>query len=131
MCCESFSKNSPLFLTLSAILGRLIVTTPTEPVSGFEPKRPPPLYSSSRLSILNLQHIERASSGDMSEFIKFEKYGIPYFAVISHNPLSFSLFQSKSFVILYVGIGNVKTLPEASPSIITSKNALFNKSISG
>ena len=126
----NLDKNSPLVSEFAAIFGRLIVTTPTEPVRGFEPNNPPPLYSSSLLSILNLQHIERASSGDMSELMKFEKYGMPYFAAISHKPSIFLLSQSKSFVMLYVGIGNVNTLPELSPFIITSKNALFSMSIS-
>ena len=130
-----FSSRSfrNLFLSPLAIyanLGRFIVTTPMEPVKGFEPKSPPPLYSSCLLSILKRQHIERASSGFISEFIKLEKYGIPYLALISHKPLILGLSQSKSLVMLYVGIGNVKTLPSASPSIITSKNALFIISIS-
>ena len=126
----SLAINSPFVSVFAAILGRLIVTTPTDPVKGLDPKSPPPLYSSSLLSILNLQHIERASSGDMSELMKFEKYGIPYFAAISQRPSIFLLSQSKSFVILYVGIGKVNTLPELSPFIITSKNALFSMSIS-
>lgn len=64
------------------------------------PNRPPPLLRSSLLSNRNLQHIERASSGFISEFIKFEKYGIPYFPVISHNKSSAGLSQLKSLVIL-------------------------------
>ena len=38
--------------------------------------------------------------------------------------------QSKSFVRLYVGIGKVNTLPLASPSYMTSRNARLKRSIS-
>jgi len=44
-----------------------------DPVKGFAPNSPPPLFNSSRLSNRSRQHIERASSGDMSELTKFEK----------------------------------------------------------
>ena len=53
--------------------GRLMVTTPMEPVSGLAPNSPPPRLSSSRLSSRRRQHMERASSGDMSELTKLEK----------------------------------------------------------
>ena len=77
-----------------------IVTTPMEPVSGLEPNNPPPLFSRDLLSILSLQHIDLASSGFISEFIKLEKYGIPYLAVMSHSPSIFLSSQLKSFVML-------------------------------
>ena len=63
--------------------------------------------------------------------MKFWKYGRPYFAVISNRRSAFGESQSKSFVMLYVGIGKVKTLPSASPSAITSMNARLIMSISG
>jgi len=53
--------------------GILTVTTPTDPVKGAEPKSPPPLRRSSRLSILNLQHMLLASSGFISEWMKLAK----------------------------------------------------------
>ena len=52
--------------------------------------------------------------------MKFWKYGRPYLAVISNISWAFGESQSKSFVMLYVGIGKVKTRPSASPSVITS-----------
>ena len=57
--------------------GMLIVTTPIEPVSGFAPNSPPPRRCSARTSSRNRQHIDRASSGDMSELTKFAKYADP------------------------------------------------------
>ena len=51
------------------------------------------------------------------------KYGTPYLAVISQIGSSPSFFQSKSFVMLYVGIGKVNGLPFASPPCIISANA--------
>ena len=53
--------------------GRLIVTTPTDPVSGFDANSPPPRLISSRLSSRSRQHMLRTSSGFMSELTKFEK----------------------------------------------------------
>ena len=134
ICFASLSRKSFFeFFTFFArypSLGRLIVTTPTEPVRAFAPKSPPPRLSSSPRSSRRRQHIDLVSSGFISEFMKLLKYGMPYFAVISQRPLRFSSFQSKSFVILTVGIGKVKTLPWESPSAITSKNALLNIYIS-
>ena len=63
----------------------LTVTTPIEPVCGLAPKSPPPRLLSSRLSSRRRQHMERASSGLMSELTKLAKYGMPYFAVTSHS----------------------------------------------
>ncbi len=80
--------------------GMLIVMTPMEPVRGFEPKRPPPRTWSWRLSMRRRQHMLRASSGFMSELMKLEKYGTPYFAVISHRPVILGLSQSKFRVTL-------------------------------
>ena len=51
-----------------------MVTTPMLPVSGFAPNKPPPLFLNSLLSNLNLQHILLASSGFISEFMKFEEF---------------------------------------------------------
>ena len=67
------SKKSFSFSEEYPILGRLIVTTPIDPVSGFAPKSPPPLFNSSLLSRRRRQHMDLASSGDMSELTKFEK----------------------------------------------------------
>ena len=78
----------------------LIVTTPIEPVSGFAPNNPPPRFRSSRLSNRRRQHIERASSGSMSELTKFAKYGIPYLAVISQTASKRLSDQSKFFAML-------------------------------
>ncbi len=44
-----------------------------EELEVHEPKSPPPLFSSSLLSILSRQHMLRASSGRISEFTKLEK----------------------------------------------------------
>jgi hypothetical protein len=52
--------------------------------------------------------------------MKFWKYGRPYFAVIANSRSAFSESQSKSSVMLYVGIGNVNTRPDASPAVMTS-----------
>ena len=101
----------------------LMVTTPTDPVFGFAPNSPPPRFLSSLLSSRSLQHMLLASSGFMSLLMKFEKYGIPYFAVISHIGSSPSLSHLKSLVMLYVGIGKVNGLPLASPSYMMSANA--------
>ena len=49
--------------------GRLTVTTPIEPVSGLEPKRPPPRFLSSPVLSRRRQHIESASSGERSELM--------------------------------------------------------------
>ena len=45
------------------------------------------------------------SSGFMSLFMKLEKYGVPYLAVISKIFCETGESQSKSDVMLYVGIG--------------------------
>ena len=52
--------------------------------------------------------------------MKFWKYGSPYFAVIANSGSALGWSQSKSGVMLYVGMGKVKTRPFASPSVITS-----------
>ena len=57
-------------------------------------------------------------------------YGSPYFAVIANRRSALGLSQSKSCVMLYVGIGNVKTRPLASPSVMTSMYAWLMRSIS-
>ncbi len=108
----------------------LIVTTPTDPVSGAAANSPPIRLRSSRLSRRRRQHIERASSGFMSLLMKLAKYGMPYLAVICHIGSSSALSQSKSFPKLYVGMGNVNTRPLASPSYITSAKARLSKFIS-
>src|SRR5690606_4854205 len=97
------SINSFSLSAMYPIRGIFIVTTPIDPVNGFAPKSPPPRFLNSRLSRRKRQHIDRASSGFMSELTKLEKYGIPYFAVTSHSKSIFGLSQSKSLVILYVG----------------------------
>ncbi|NKA86198.1 hypothetical protein GO279_04704 [Ralstonia solanacearum] len=58
--------------------------------------------------------------GSRSEFRKFWKYGSPYLAVISNSRLVLGWSQSKSGVMLYVGMGKVKARPLASPAIMTS-----------
>ena len=58
--------------------------------------------------------------GSSSELKKFWKYGRPYLAVISKSSSALGESQSNSCVMLYVGIGNVKTRPLASPSVMTS-----------
>jgi hypothetical protein len=75
--------------------------------------------------------MDLVSSGDRSEFTKLEKYGIPYLPVIFQTISRFWFPQSKSGVIWYVGMGKVNALPLASPSIMTSANALLTISISG
>ena len=50
--------------------------------------------------------------------------------VISMKLLTTGLSQSKSFVILMVGMGNVNTRPLESPSSMTAQKAWLNKSIS-
>ena len=62
--------------------------------------------------------------------MKFWKYGSPYFAVMSNRRRALGWSQSKSAVMLYVGIGNVKARPEASPQPMTSMNARLSRSIS-
>ena len=52
--------------------------------------------------------------------MKFWKYGRPYLAVISKRASTLGPSQSKSLVMLYVGIGKVNTRPCASPVVITS-----------
>ena len=85
---------------------------------------------SSRLSIRRRQHMLRTSSGFMSLLTKFEKYGTPYLAVTSKIACDTGESQSKSLVMLYVGIGKVKTLPFESPCRMTSAKAKLNISIS-
>ena len=109
---------------------QLTVTTPSEPVCSADPNSPLPRLSSSRRSSCRRQHIERTSPGLISELRKFWKYGSPYRAVIANRRSAFSLCQSKSGVMLYVGIGNVKTRPDASPSVMTSMYARLIRSIS-
>jgi len=108
----------------------LTVTTPTEPVCSAEPKSPLPRLSNSRRSSCRRQHIERIIPGSNSELMKFWKYGRPYFAVISKRASVFGPSQSKSSVMLYVGIGKVKTRPRASPLVMTSMYARLIMSIS-
>ena len=62
-------KKSSSFSARYAILGILIVTTPTEPVDSPEPKKPPDFLRSSRRSRRSLQHILLTSEGSMSELI--------------------------------------------------------------
>src|SRR4030042_4419276 len=114
------SKNSSSSLLKYPILGMFNVTTPIEPVSGLAPKKPPPRFRNSRLSIRRRQHMLRTSSGFMSLFTKFEKYGTPYLAVTSKSAFDTGESHLKSLVMLYVGMGKVKTLPLASPCFMTS-----------
>jgi len=121
---------------LYQILGRLIVTTQIDHVISADPNNPHPRFSRTVRSSCNLQHIDLTAHGlyafgfgtltifQFSSFCtlncdptKFWKYGIQYLAVISNNASTFSPFQSKSSVILYVGIGNVNTAPFASHSV--------------
>ena len=51
----------------------LSVTTPIEPVSSADPKRPLPRLRSSRRSNWRRQHIERIMCGSRSELMKFWK----------------------------------------------------------
>ena len=55
---------------------------------------------------------------------------MPYFAVTRHSTSRSGSSQGKSFVMLYVGIGKVKTRPFASPSERTSRKALLMMAIS-
>lgn len=59
------------------------------------------------------------------------KYGNPYFAVMS-NRRRVRVPQSKSAVMLYVGMGRQRRIarPEASPRPMTSMNARLSRSIS-
>ena len=107
-----------------------MVTTPREPVCSAEPNSPLPRLSSSRRSSWSRQHIERIWLGNRSELRKFWKYGVPYFAVISNSRSALGDSQSKSGVMLYVGIGKVKTRPLASPVIMTSMYARLMTAIS-
>jgi len=55
---------------------------------------------------------------------------MPYLAVISMMASTTGLSQSNFLVTLMVGIGKVKTRPDASPSLITSQKAVLKRSIS-
>src|SRR3989338_6738165 len=107
----SRSKNSDFVFDKYPSRGILIVTTPTLPVISADPNKPPPRTRSSRRSSWSRQHILRTSLGFSDELTKFWKYGMQYFAVISNNSWAFSFSQSKSFVMLYVGIGKVNVRP--------------------
>ena len=109
---------------------QLIVTTPTEPVCSAEPNSPLPRLSSSRKSSCNRQHIERTMSGlqlGVDEILEIRQ---PVFRRHLKQRLGVRMSQSKSFVMLYVGIGNVNSRPLVSPALITSINARLIKSIS-
>ena len=96
--------------------GILIVTTPTEPVLSPEPKEP------SRF-LAKLSQVQTQPAAHAPHVARFhiavdimEKYGVPYFAVISNSRRLFVVSdQSKSDVMEYVGIGYWNPLPLASP----------------
>ena len=63
---EDYQNPEQLYEALIAILGMLIVTTPTEPVLSPLPKNPPDFLRSSRRSRRRRQHILRTSLGSIS-----------------------------------------------------------------
>ena len=118
-------------------------------VISADQNNPPHLFSNWVKSSCNLQHIDLTAPGlyasGLSTLVilpflslvtlncdpmKFWKYGIPYFAVISKSRLMSGSSHGKSSVILYVGIGNVNTDHVRSPAVYTSIRILLSIFIS-